>query len=40
VGLENFHETVAAGVADFLAGGAVAPQARGGDVTLPPERPS
>ncbi|MEI6452618.1 MAG: sulfate permease, partial [Actinomycetes bacterium] len=25
VGLENFHETVAAGVADFLAGGAVAP---------------
>ena len=40
VGLENFHETVAAGVADFLAGGAVAPRARGGDVTLPPERPS
>ena len=28
VGLENFHETVAAGVADFLAGGAVAPQRR------------
>jgi len=40
VGLDNFHETVAAGVADFLAGGAVAPRDRGGDGTRPPERPS
>lgn len=38
VGLDNFHETVAAGVADFLAGGAVAPRDRG--ATLSPERPS
>ena len=37
-GLDNFHETVAAGVADFLAGGAVAPRHRG--AVLPPERPS
>ena len=40
VGLDNFHETVAAGVADFLAGGAVAPRDRGGGGTLSPERPS
>ena len=38
VGLDNFHETVAAGVADFLAAGAVAPRDRG--ATLSPERPS